>query len=81
MQAVLSSLMAAVVLARAGLVLPGWSRAARWLTWVVVVVAAVSAVLNLITGSSGERAIWEPVALVTLTCSLVVASWGRSKRR
>ena len=76
-QAVLIALMAAVVLSRAGLFLPAWSRATRWLVWVVVLVAAVSSVLNLITPSSGERAVWAPVALLLLASALVVASVRR----
>jgi hypothetical protein len=72
-QAVLLAGMAAVVLARAGLILPGWSRAARWLIWIVVAFAAVSLFLNLITPSAGERAIWAPVAFLLLVSSAVVA--------
>lgn len=72
-QAALIVGMAAVVLSRAGLVLAGWSRASRRLVWVVVAFAAVSLVLNLITPSPGERAIWAPVALVLLVSSAVVA--------
>lgn len=62
-----------VVLGQAGLIsLPG-RLASRWLLWVVVVFSAVSLVLNLITPSTGERAIWAPVALVMLVGSGVVA--------
>src|ERR1700710_797852 len=52
-QAALIAGMAAVVMSRAGLILGGWSRASRWLVWVVVAFAAVSLVLNLITPSAG----------------------------
>jgi hypothetical protein len=79
-QAALIVGMAAVVLARAGLILAGWSRVSRWLVWVVVVVAALSLVLNLITPSAGERAIWVPVALLLLMSSAVVALTGSSGR-
>jgi hypothetical protein len=72
-QAVLLVGMAAVVLARVGLSLPGWSRAARWLIWIVVAFAVLSLVLNLITPSAGERAIWAPVAFLLLVCSTTVA--------
>jgi hypothetical protein len=72
-QAVLIAGMALVVLSRAGLVLPGWSKATGWLVWVVVAFAAVSLVLNLVTPSAGERAIWAPAALLLLTSSMVVA--------
>ena len=67
-------LMAAVVLSRAGVVLPRWSRASRWLVWVIVAYGVVGLVLNLITPSGGERLIWAPVAFVLLACSLVVAT-------
>lgn len=72
-QAALIVAMAAVVLARAGLTLSRWSRVARWLVWVVVAFATVSFILNLITPSAGERAIWAPVAFLLLLSSAVVA--------
>jgi len=72
-QAVILALLALVVLARAGMTLPKWSRASRWLIWIVVIFSAVSLVLNTITPSTGERAIWAPVALVMLICSVIVA--------
>ncbi len=72
-QAILLGLMAAVVLSRAGLVLPQWSQTAGWLTWVVAAFAAVSVVLNVITPSAGERRLWVPVTLVLVTSSLTVA--------
>ena len=69
-----------IVMSRAGLIFAGWSRVSRWLVWVVVVLVAVSLVLNLITPSSGERAIWAPILLIRLASSAVVAikgSFGR----
>ena len=72
-QALLLVGMAAVVLARAGLVLPGWSRVSRWLVWFVVAFSALSLILNLITPSAGERAIWAPTALLLLISSSIVA--------
>ncbi len=72
-QAALIAGMAAVVMSRAGLILPRWSAASRRLMWLVVAFAAVSLVLNLITPSAGERAIWAPVALLLLVSSVVVA--------
>jgi hypothetical protein len=78
-QAVLLVGMAAVILARAGLILPRWSRVSRWLAWVVVAFAAVSLVLNLITPSAGERAIWAPTALFLLISSAIVAFSGSSE--
>jgi hypothetical protein len=67
-------LMAAVVLSRAGLVLPRWSRASRWLIWVIVAYGVFGLVLNLITPSVVERAIWAPVAFLLLACSVAVAT-------
>lgn len=72
-QAALLIGMAAVILARAGLILPGWGLAARWLVWLVVALTAVSLVLNLITPSAGERAIWAPTLALLLLTSLIVA--------
>ncbi len=72
-QGVLLGSMAAIVLVRAGLILPRWTRAARWLVWCVVGLTAVSFVLNLITPSAGERALWAPVAAVLLLSSATVA--------
>jgi hypothetical protein len=72
-QAALLVGIAAVVLARAGLILPGWSRVSRWLVWFVVAFAALSLILNLITPSAGERAIWAPTAFLLLISSGIVA--------
>jgi hypothetical protein len=69
--------MASVVMARAGLILPEWSRVSRWLIWLVVAFAAVSVVLNLFSPSPGERMIWTPVAFVLLVSSMVVARQGK----
>jgi hypothetical protein len=79
LQAALIAGMAVVVMARAGLILARWSRASRWLVWVVVAFAAVSLVLNLITPSAGERALWSPVALLLLISSAVVAINGSAE--
>jgi len=72
-QAVLLAGMAAAILARAGLVLSGWSRVSHWLVSIVVELTALSLVLNLITPSAGERAIWAPTLLLLLISSLIVA--------
>ena len=71
-QAVLLAGMAAVILAQAGLILPGWSQGS-WLVWIVVVVMLLGLVLNLITPSAGERKIWAPALAILLICSLIVA--------
>ena len=72
-QAVLLAGMAVVILARAGLILPGWWRVSHWLVWVVVAITALSLVLNLISPSAGERAIWLPTLALLLISSFIVA--------
>jgi len=67
-----------VVLARAGVAMPAWARASRLTIWFVVALSAVSLVLNTITPSAGERAIWAPVAAVMLVSVLVVAIQRRA---
>jgi hypothetical protein len=79
-QAAVIAGMAVVVLSRAGLVLARWSAVTRWLVWFVVAFAAVSLILNLITPSADERAIWAPVALLLLASSTAVAIKGRLGR-
>ncbi len=73
-QAVLLTGMALVVLTRATVFVPRWARHARWLIWVVVAYSVIGLILNLITPSAGERALWAPVTLIMLVSSLVVAS-------
>lgn len=72
-QAVILAAVGAVVLARAGLALPRWGRASRGLAWVVVAFLGVGVILNLITPSGMERAIWAPVAILLFALSLRVA--------
>jgi hypothetical protein len=79
-QAVILVGLAVIVLARAGLVLPRWARVSRWLVWVAVAFATLSLILNLITPSEGERAIWAPTALVLLITSVIVALSGAADR-
>lgn len=78
-QATLLVGMAVIVLARAEF-LAVWSRASRWLIWIVVGFSALSFVLNLITPSAGERAIWAPIAFLLLISSAVVALTNSSAR-
>jgi hypothetical protein len=72
-QALMIAALAGVVLARVGIVLPGWTSVAKRVIWLVVALMTVALVLNLITPSGGERAVWGPVALLMLLSSLVVA--------
>jgi hypothetical protein len=44
--------------------------------WFVVAFASLSLVLNLLTPSAGERALWAPVAALLLASSTVVAIEG-----
>jgi hypothetical protein len=75
----LIALMAVVVLASAGVVFERRLTRARRLVWFVVAFAAVSLVLNLMTPSAAERAIWAPVAAALLITSGVVALAGRKR--
>lgn len=75
-QAALLASLAAVVLARAGLILPGWSQVSAWLVWVVTAIMAIGLILNLITPSAGEKKIWAPTVAIMFICSLVVALAG-----
>lgn len=63
---------AAIVLARAGLLLASVPPFARVAIWGVVVFAFAGAVMNTITPSRIER-IWAPVTWILLACSIVVA--------
>ena len=69
-------LLAAVVLARAGLAFGGWASAASWLIWVVVGFSALSLLMNSISSSKGERMLWVPAAVLMLASSLTVALLG-----
>jgi len=73
-QALVLTGFAAVVLARQGLAFRRLAGASRWLIWVVVAVVALSVVLNSITPSAGERAIWAPVTLALFVTSVLVAT-------
>ncbi|MCE7983344.1 MAG: hypothetical protein DYG89_19395 [Caldilinea sp. CFX5] len=73
-QAALLAGLMAVILKRAGLIATKRLSSVRKLAWVVVAYMVVAFVLNMITPSAGERAIWAPVTLVLLVCSVVVAT-------
>jgi hypothetical protein len=79
-QAALLAVCALVVLARADVALVSWARASGVAIWFVVALSSVSLVLNVITPSGGERAVWAPVAAVLLASSLVVAITSRSSQ-
>jgi hypothetical protein len=73
-QAALIASTIAIVLVRAEVIRATWVGLARKLVWAVVALNALSLVLNLITPSAGERAIWAPVAALLLLSSVVVAT-------
>ena len=74
-QAILLAGFAIIVLTRAGMILTKWARTSKWLIWIVVAFATLSFILNLITPSAGERAIWAPIAfLLMITCGIVASS-------
>ncbi len=79
MQAAFLVVTALVVLTRSGLLLKRWFRISKWAVWLVVILGALAVVLNSITPSADERAIWLPVAIVLFACSLTVAITGRSR--
>jgi hypothetical protein len=59
---------------RAGLLATRRFRLVSRLAWFVVAFTVVAFILNVITPSAGERAIWAPVTLVLLVSSVVVAT-------
>jgi hypothetical protein len=72
-QGVVLGLVGLIVLARAGLLLPSWRRGAGILIWPIVLLLAVSLVLNLITPSPMERVVWALIAGLLFLSSLRVA--------
>jgi hypothetical protein len=72
-QAAVIAGMAVVVLARAELILPGMLQISQWLIWIVVALEGLSLILNLITPSAEERAIWVPTLSLLLVTSVIVA--------
>lgn len=71
-QAALLVFVAIIVIARAGLVLPGWHSFSQTAMYCVVGLSAMSAIMNLATRSKKERKIWAPVSILMLICSIIV---------
>jgi hypothetical protein len=65
--------LAALVLARSGLLFPPMFRISRWLVWVAVLVCLLSLSLNLTTGTKWERRLWVPVLFGMVVSSVIVA--------
>lgn len=64
----------AVVLAQAGILRVKPGRVLNGMSWSVTALFAVSLVLNLITPSAQERALWFPVTLILFLAALRVAA-------
>jgi hypothetical protein len=71
-QALVLLLFGVIVAARARLALTRWHAVSRKLIWVVVGYTVLGAVLNAITASPWERALWLPVTLVLGICAAAV---------
>lgn len=69
---VVLTVMALVVLSRAGLILTNWMTFSKTAIWFVVVMFVAGTIMNTITPSKIER-IWAPVALLQLITSCIVA--------
>lgn len=65
---------AAVILARAGFVVPLVQQNSHSLAWVVVGYCVLGSIANAATPSRRERNLWLPVVLCMLALSLVVAT-------
>jgi hypothetical protein len=63
----------AVVLIRAGVILPEWAGLSHTLIWIVVGYSALGCIANAATPSPRERRMWLPVVGVLLATSLTVA--------
>jgi hypothetical protein len=72
-QAVILSLLALIVLSKAGLVLPEATADSPNVAYIPVVVMGFSAWMNIRTPSVRERKLWAPVTVAMLVCALIVA--------
>ena len=72
-QAVILSLLALIVLSKAGLVLPEATADSPNVAYIPVVIMAFSVWLNINTKSVQERKLWAPVTIAMLVCALIVA--------
>ena len=72
-QMIIQLLFAFVVLVRAEIILSDYFRMSVTAIWFVVGFLVLATVLNLITPSKKERAIWAPISILMLISSLIVA--------
>jgi len=70
---VLLAFFCAVVLVRAGLVLPKYQSPSQTLVWFVVGYCALGSIANAATPSKRERNLWLPVVLIMLASTVAVA--------
>lgn len=70
---VLSVSFAVTVLSRAGLAFVDLQLLSAKLIWAVTAYCLLGSLLNLITKSKRERALWFPIVATMLVCSLIVA--------
>ncbi|WP_339817333.1 hypothetical protein MKZ15_18625 [Paenibacillus sp. FSL R7-0216] len=72
-QAVVLAFLGLIVLSRSELAVNQWYEFSLSAVWFVVAFSVLSSIMNLISRSKGERAIWAPVAIVMVITSLIVA--------
>ena len=65
--------MALIVLAHVGVAFSAFYEISKSLIWVVVVICAVSAIMNIITPSKKERALWAPITIMLFFCVTILA--------
>lgn len=65
--------LAAIVLIRSGLAFSQYYSIGATGIWFVAAFFVLGSIVNLITPSKGERAIWAPVNILLLTTSIIVA--------
>lgn len=72
-QALIYAAVVAIAWTRAGLILPRLRRWSHGLMWGVAALFALSAAMNALSPSPGERMLWTPVALVLFFASVRIA--------
>ena len=73
-QAMVLIVLGVIVLRHTGALSGGALLGQPWLIWVAVAFAAIATILNAITPSKNERALWFPVALIMLVSSIWAAA-------
>lgn len=72
-QAFVLAFLGLIVLSRSEIAVNQWHDFSRSAIWFVFGFSVLSSIMNLITRSKRERAIWAPVAIVMVITSLIVA--------